>query len=113
MSELSWPAKLFVAFFILTFASYGIGSGMVDAVTKDANYLANLEFTKTGLIVGAILMCVVHTTFNIGLSAIMFGVLGGYNRFAAAAYFGLAIIGTTMLSVGAIFLLLHLFIFVM
>ncbi len=101
-------ARYFGAFFILTFLAYGVGSTMTNAVTSQAGFLSQLVETKQILIAGVLLMAVVHTVLNIGLAAIMFGILTSVNRFVAAAYFGLAIAGTTVLVVGTVFLLLLL-----
>jgi len=101
-------ARVFGVFFILTFLSYGIGSGLVDSVISSPDYLSNIHANKTTVIVGVIMMALVHTFLNIGLPIIMFPILKPFNRYLTYGYLSSAIAATVVLVIGAIFLLLLL-----
>ncbi|MCB2199910.1 DUF4386 domain-containing protein [bacterium] len=101
-------ARLFGTFFIITFLAYGTGSGLIDSVLNVPDVLANVYAHKTQIIVGAILMAVVHTFTNIGLASIMLPIVKPYNKALAYGYFSAAIAATTILVVGATFLLMFL-----
>lgn len=101
-------ARVFGIFFILTFLSYGIGSGLVDSVVSSPNYLSNIHTNKITVLVGVILMALVHTFFNIGLPVIMLPILKPFNRYLTYGYLSAAIAATVVLVIGAIFLLLLL-----
>lgn len=100
------PARLFGVFFILTFLSYGIGSGLVATVAEDPQGLAGVLANKATLMTGVILMAIVHTLFNVGLTVLMFPVLKPFNRFLAYGYFAAGIAATVTLIVGSVFLAL-------
>lgn len=98
--------KLFGIFFILTFFSYGIGSGLIESLINTPDFLTTVYANKIQLTIGAILMAVFHTVFNIGLPIVLFPILKPYNRYLTFGYFSAAISATLILVVGAIFLLL-------
>ncbi len=79
--------RLFGIFFILTFLSYGIGSELVASVAENSQGLAGVFANKTKLMTGVILMAIVHTFFNFGLTVLMFPLLKPLNRFLAYGYF--------------------------
>ncbi|MDB5051426.1 MAG: hypothetical protein JWO30_4497 [Fibrobacteres bacterium] len=99
-------ARIFGIFFIIAFAAYGTGSGLVDSIANAPGNLANVYANKTQLITGAILMALVHTFVNIGLAVIMLPILKPYNKNLAYGYFSAAIVATVVLVFGAIYLLL-------
>lgn len=101
-------ARVFGVFFIVAFLSYGIGSGLVDTIASVPDFLSNVYANKTTVIVGVILMALVHSFVNIGLPVVMLPILKPFNRNLAYGYLGIAIAATTVLVVGAIFLLLLL-----
>jgi hypothetical protein len=98
-------ARVFGAFFLLSFLSYGCGSGMVASVTGSPEGISAVAGHQTQLIFGAILMGIVHTAANIGLIAVLVPVLKRFNATAAAGYSFAAFTATILLTVGAVFLL--------
>ncbi|MGJ8529775.1 DUF4386 domain-containing protein [Maritalea sp.] len=97
-------ARFYGGFFILTFLAYGIGSGIVDTALAGGSPLADLAVSSTLYISGVGLMTILHTIANMILATIMFCILAPYARFLSAGYFGGAIIATTALLVGGVFL---------
>jgi len=100
--------RLFGIFFILTFLFYGIGSGMIASITGTPDMLENISVNKTPIIIGAILMALFHTVFNISLSVILLPLLKPFHKNMAYGYLSAAIASTVTLVLGAIFLLLLL-----
>jgi len=101
-------AKLIGIFFILSFVSYGLGSGLVESITNNDRMLEEIAANHTQFIIGFILMAIVHTVSNVGLSVAMFMVLKSFNKTLALGYLCGAILATTILVVGSLFLLLLL-----
>ena len=99
-------ARLFGIFFILAFLSYGTGSGLIASVADGADGLAGVFANKTKVIIGVILIAVVHTFVNIGLSVLAFPVLNSVNGYLARGYLAAGISATVIAVVGAIFLAL-------
>ena len=99
-------ARIWGLFFIIAFLSYGIGSGMIDAITGTPDLLSNVNDNNTTIIVGVILMAVVHTFVNIGLPVLMLPILKPFNKTFAYGYLSLGIASTVVAVVGALFLLL-------
>ena len=99
-------ARIFGIFFIIAFLSYGIGSGMIDSVTKTPDFLTNVYANQVTIIVGVISIAVVHTFVNIGLPVVMLPILKRFNKTLTYGYLSLAIASTTVAVIGAIFLLL-------
>lgn len=106
MDAYKWPARFFGIFFMLSFISYAVGSGLVDTLIHAPDGLSVVYANQFQIVVGAILIAIMHTLFNAGLVIIMFRILKNYNNYLAYAYFSTAIMGTLMLAIGAIFLLL-------
>ena len=101
-------ARIFGIFFILTFLSYGIGSGLIDSIIATPDFLSNVYANKTQIIIGVVLMAIIHTFLNIGLPIIVLPILKPYNRYFAYGYLGAAITATAILAAGTIFSLLLL-----
>jgi hypothetical protein len=99
-------ARLFGIFFIATFLCYGIGTGMVASVTESPNLLSNVQANKTTLVLGVFLMAIAHSFFNIALPVLLLPILKPFNERLAYGYLSAAIIATTVMAVGAMFLLL-------
>lgn len=99
-------ARIFGIFFIIAFLSYGIGSGMIDSVTKTPDFLTNVYANQVTIIVGVISIAVVHTFVNIGLPVVMLPILKRFNKTLTYGYLSLGIASTTIAVVGAIFSLL-------
>ena len=104
----SRSGRFFGIFFILTFLSYGIGSGLTEFATSDINLLAQVAQHKTQLIIGVVLMAVFHSLFNIALPSLMLPLLKQHSTSVVYAYYGIAIMATTTLVIGGVFLLMLL-----
>ena len=100
--------RYFGIFFILTFLSYGIGSGLIDSIIKTPDYLSNVFANQIQIIIGVILMALIHTFLNIGLPIIVLPILKPHNKYLAYGYLSAAIAATVVLAIGTIFLLLLL-----
>jgi hypothetical protein len=101
-------ARVFGIFFIITFLSYGIGSGLVDSIVNAPDFLTHISGNKITIVIGVILMAVIHTIVNIALAVIMLPILKPFNKTLSYGYLCAAITATILLTVGAIFLLLLL-----
>lgn len=99
-------ARLFGIFFIFTFLSYGIGSGLVASIADGPDGLAGVFTNKTTFMIGIVLIAVVHSFVNIGLSVLIYPVLKSFNSFLALGYFGAGVTATATAVIGAIFLAL-------
>jgi hypothetical protein len=106
--SLKLKARLFGVFFILTFLSYGIGSGMTASLTLVPDSLQQVFNNKEQLIMGVMLMAVFHTVFNISLAAIMHTVLKPFGKTVSFAYLSLAIGATVVLVIGGVLLLMQI-----
>lgn len=95
-------------FFILSFVSYGLGSGLTESLTSEIGMLEHVSSNRVQLITGIIFMAILHTFFNVGLSVIMFTVLKPYYQTLALGYLCGAMLATTILVVGSLFLFLFL-----
>lgn len=98
--------RLFGIFFILTFMSYGIGTGMVTSITDAPDFLNNIDANKTKLVLSVFLMAISHSFFNIALPVLLLPILKPLNERLAYGYLSAAIIATTVIAVGAMFFLL-------
>lgn len=99
-------ARTFGIFFIITFLAYGIGSGLIQSIITTPDFLSSVYANQTTIVGGVILMAVVHTFLNIGLPILMLPILEPYNKRLAYGYLSAAIVATTILAVGTLFLLL-------
>ena len=79
MNSHKTAARMFGIFFIFTFLSYGIGSGLIDSVITTQDFLANVNVNQTQVVIGVVLMALVHTFLNIGMPIIMLPILKPYN----------------------------------
>lgn len=87
-------ARLFGICFILSFVSYAVGMGLMETVEN-----------KTALIIGALLIAILHTLFNLALLIVMFNVLKSINQSLSIGYLVLGSFATLMLAIGVIFLM--------
>ncbi len=101
-------ARLFGAFFLISFLAYGIGTGLIESVLTGPDVLASVHLNKWQIGVGAILMAVIHTFTNIGLPIVLRPVLMPHNEKLYLGYFSAAVTATVILVIGVIFLLLLL-----
>jgi hypothetical protein len=98
--------RFFGIFFILSFVSYGTGIGLMETLHNSQLQPFQVIENKAGLVIGAILIAIIHTLFNIGLLIIMFNVLKSINKSLSIFYLVLGSFGTLLLALGAVFLLL-------
>ncbi|MFT6045618.1 MAG: hypothetical protein ACI9WC_001319 [Arenicella sp.] len=108
MNSHKTAARIFGIFFILTFFSYGIGSGLIDSVITAPDFLLHINANQMQVVIGVVLMALVHTFLNIGMPVIMLPILKPHNRYLAYGYLSAAIVATVILAAGTIFLLLLL-----
>ena len=99
-------ARVYGIFFILTFLSYGIGSGIVASYADGPDGLAGILANKATYTFGIILMAVVHTVLNIGLAVVMLPILKQFNKTVTFGYLSAAIAATVVAIIGAMFMLL-------
>jgi hypothetical protein len=98
--------RFFGIFFILSFVSYGTGIGLMETLHNSQLEPFQVIENKAVLVIGAILIAIIHTLFNIGLLIIMFNVLKSINKSLSIFYLVLGSFGTLLLALGAVFLLL-------
>lgn len=99
-------ARTFGIFFIIAFLSYGIGGALIESIVSVPDFLSNVYDNQTQIVIGVILMAIVHSFVNIGLPIIMLPILEPYNKRLAYGYLSAAIMATTILAAGTLFLLL-------
>jgi len=99
-------ARLYGVFFILTFLSYGIGSGLIDSVVSSPNALTHIASQVNTLVLGAVLMAICHTILNIGLPVLLLPILKPHSKELTLGYIALACVATTVLVFGVIALLM-------
>lgn len=99
-------ARLFGIFFILSFMSYAIGLGLMEDLQNSQIQPIQVIENKVRLVIGAILIAIFHTLFNLGLLVVMFNVLKSINKILSIIYLILGSFGTILLTLGAVFLLL-------
>ena len=98
--------RIFDVFFIISFASYAIGLNFMEVVLDKQITALKVIDSKKSLLIGGILIIVIHTLSNLGLTTIMFHLLKVKVKSWATVYFVLSCFATFMLALGAVFLLL-------
>jgi hypothetical protein len=106
MNVYKTQARAFGICFILAFLSYGIGSGLIDSLISRPDFLSQVHADNTSIVMGAVLIGLVHSFVNIALPVIMLPILKPYSATLAYGYLSAAIIATTILALGSIFLLM-------
>lgn len=99
-------ARLFGIFFILSFLSYATGIGLMETLQNSPLQPYQVIENKVNFVIGAILIAIIHTLFNLGLVIIMYSVLKSISKSLSIAYLVLGSFGTLLLALGAVFLLL-------
>ncbi|MCP4503854.1 MAG: DUF4386 domain-containing protein [Deltaproteobacteria bacterium] len=100
--------RIFGIFFILTFLSYGIGSGLSASIASGPEGLLHVAHQSTELVVGVVLMAFFHSVLNIAMPLLLLPFLKDFGERRYFAYLAAAISATITLVVGAIFLLMLL-----
>ncbi len=98
--------RLFGIFFILSFISYAIGSGLMEIPIRNTLQPVDILENKVNRVIGGILIAIVHTIFNIGLIGIMYNVLRHVHKSLSIVYLALSSFSTLLLALGAVFLFL-------
>ncbi len=98
--------RIFGIFFILSFASYATGVGLMETLQNSSLQPIQVIKSKESLVIGAILIAIFHTVFNLGLLNVMFNVFKKVSLRLSITYLLLGAFGTFLLAVGAVFLLL-------
>lgn len=101
-------ARYFGLFFILSFLSYGVGSGLMEIIQIENLLPGHILAQKTEIMTGGILISVFHTLFNVGLLVIMFNILKPFNKNVSYFYLITGLISTLMLAFGAVCLLTYI-----
>ncbi len=96
--------------FILSFLSYGIGSSIVDSLTKDPQNLANVGTNQGSMMIGFVLMALVHSVVTVASAIVLLPILKKFNQILSYCYFSGAMMENVLLTVGGIaaFLILPL-----
>jgi hypothetical protein len=99
-------ARAFGICFILAFLSYGIGTGLINSLISSPDFLSQVYADNTSIVIGTVLIGLVHSFVNIALPVIMLPILKPYSATLTYGYLSAAIIATTILALGSIFLLM-------
>ncbi len=99
-------ARVFGTLFVISFLSYGFGSGFIESITNETDILGSIYANKTQFVIGISLMALVHTFANVGLSVAIFPILKPINSSVSYGYFVFALTATVLLVLGSIFLAL-------
>lgn len=99
-------AHLFGICFILSFVTYATGTSLTEIIQNNQTLPTDILENKVRLVIGAILMAVVHTLFNLGLLVVMYTILKSVSQRLSVVYLLSGSLGTLMLALGAVFLLL-------
>jgi len=95
-------ARCFGAFFIFTFLTYGLGSGLMASLTGADNPLSAIHQHTTQLVFALVLMSVLHTIANIALPILMWGRFSAVSARLTVGYLAFAIAATVTLIVGTV-----------
>lgn len=99
-------ARLFGIFFLFSFLSYALGTGLMATVQDPASLPDDIVRNKGQIVFGGILIVLFHTLFNLSLLVIMFNAVKYVNYTLSALYMAFGAFGTLLLASGAVFLLL-------
>ena len=98
-------ATTFGLLFILSFISYGLGSGLIESVINEKSDLSFIYKNQNLVIIGVVLIAIVHTLANILMISTILPIFKKYNENFQMAYFGFSTISTIIVTVGSIFIL--------
>ena len=98
-------ASLIGALFLLGFASYGTGFGLVTSVVGAPDFLATISAHRTTLVLGALLM-LSNSAVDLGKGVLFFPTLESHGKRTALAYLAAMIVEVVLLAVGVLSLLL-------
>lgn len=98
-------SRLIGTLFLSGFLVYGVGSALATSATRAPHFLASIAADQTVLIIGASLM-LLNTFVDLGKGVLFFPILGRHSRRTAVTYMATMIVEVTLLSAGAIALLM-------
>jgi hypothetical protein len=98
-------ARLIGALFLIGFATYGTGFGLINSVITAADFPANIPAVQTMLLIGGFLM-LLNTVVDIGKGVLFFPILEHHGRRTAFVYLAAIVVQVVFLDIGALFLLM-------
>lgn len=93
------------ALFLLGFASYGTGFGLVTSVVGAPDFLSTIAGHPRTLVLGAFLM-LLNSAVDVGKGVLFFPILENHGKRTALAYLAAMIVEVVLLAVGVLSLLL-------
>jgi hypothetical protein len=93
------------ALFLLGFASYGAGFGLVTSVIGLPDFLSTISKHRTTLVFGAVLM-LLNSVVDVAKGVLFFPIVENHGKRTALAYLAAMIIEVVLLTVGVLSLLL-------
>ncbi len=98
-------ARLIGALFIIGFATYGTGFGLINSVITAPDFPANVAAVQTIVLIGAFLM-LLNTVVDIGKGVLFFPILEGHGKRTAFVYLAAIVVQVVFLDIGALFILM-------
>jgi hypothetical protein len=98
-------SRVIGALFLLGFASYGTGFGLVTSVVGGPDYLSTISARQTTLVLGAFLM-LSNSVVDVGKGVLFFPIVESHGKRTALAYLAAMIVEVVLLAVGVLSLLL-------
>jgi len=98
-------ARLIGALFIIGFATYGTGFGLINSVITAPEFPANVAAVQTIVLIGAFLM-LLNTVVDIGKGVLFFPILESHGKRTAFVYLAAIVVQVVFLDIGALFILM-------
>lgn len=98
-------ARIAGVLFLAATASYMMGSGVINSVLNQPDFMSQLHQQRT-LVTAGLLLEFINCTAVVGIAALLFPILKQHNESIAAAYMGSRLIEAGLLIAGMIFPLL-------
>ena len=98
-------ARLIGALFLIGFATYGTGFGLINSVITAPDFPANVAAVQTIVLIGASLM-LLNTVVDIGKGVLFFPILESHGKRTAFVYLAAIVVQVVFLDIGALFILM-------
>ena len=98
-------ARLIGALFLIGFATYGTGFGLINSVITAPDFPANIAAVQTIVLIGASLM-LLNTVVDIGKGVLFFPILENHGKRTAFVYLAAIVVQVVFLDIGALFILM-------
>jgi hypothetical protein len=98
-------ARLIGALFLIGFAAYGTGFGLINSVITAPDFPANVAAVQTIVLIGAFLM-LLNTVVDIGKGVLFFPILESHGKRTAFVYLAAIVVQVVFLDIGALFILM-------